>query len=456
MKTKYSCAALLTIGLLGAAGCSHKLDIAPVQSIDQSAALSTADGVKATLTGAYATLGSRETTGLLGGQTYVYADLLAYTNEITWSGTYQGLTQLNNKQITVDNNFVTNLWLTGYQVVNQTNNVLASLNVLSAADKARVEGEAKFIRGTVFFELIKLYAKAYNDGDPAANPGIPLVTTPTIIVDPSSNVARSTVAQTYAQIIKDLTDAESLMPQTNGFYATKYTAAAMLSRVYLMQGNYPAAAAAANRVIASGKYQLVADVTNEYPGTTQQPVSNTSEDIYAQQMNTQSGANVVNEYYGSSSYGGRGDIQVESATLSLFEPTDTRRTLFFDDAGSTRTLKYQNQYANVPILRLAEMYLTLAEANLRTGVTTGMDALTAVNTVRTRAGIAPLTRAQLTVDAVLQERTRELLFEGQQLHDLKRTKRNIGSIPWNSPRLIFPIPQREIQSNPALTQNEGY
>ena len=457
MKINLLYTALLTAGLFGAVGCSQKLDIAPVQSIDQSTALSTPDGVRATLTGAYATLSAGETTGLFGGQTYVYADLLAYTNELTWSGTYQGMTQFNNKQITVVNNFVTNLWLSSYRIVNQVNNVLASLSVLSDASKTSVEGQAKFIRGTIFFELVKLYAKSYNDGSPTANAGIPLVLTPTNAVDASSSVARNTVADTYAQVIKDLTEAENLLPATNGFYATKYAAAAELSRVYLMQGNYPMAAAAANRVITSGQYQLVSTVAAEYPGgTAQQPVGNTSEDIYSQQINTQSGANVLNEYYGSSSYGGRGDIQVNDAALNLYAAGDDRLKLFFNDAGSTRTLKYQNQYANVPILRLAEMYLTRAEANLRAGTTVGATPLADVNLIRTRAKATPLTAAQLTVDAVLLERERELLFEGQQLHDLKRTKRNVASIPWNSPRLIFPIPQREILSNTNLTQNEGY
>ena len=459
MKINKIYTALLTAGLLGLAGCSQKLAIAPVQSIDQSTALSNPDGVKATLTGAYATLSAGETTGLFGGQTYVYADLLGYTKDLVrWSGTYQGLTQMTNKQITIDNVFVTNLWLSSYRIVNQVNNVLASLETLNEADKARVEGEAKFIRGSIFFELVKLYAKAYTDGTPSANAGIPLVLTPTNFVDASSNVSRNTVAETYAQVLKDLTDAETLLPASNGYYATKYAAAAQLSRVYLMQNNYPMAASAANRVVASGQYQLVQSVAAAYPGgTAQQPVGNTSEDIYAQQINTQSGANVLNEYYGSSNYGGRGDVQVVDSTIAnLYGPNDQRGKLFFNDAGSTRTLKYQNQYANIPILRLAEMYLTRAEANLRAGTTVGAAPLADVNLIRTRAGATALTAAQLTVNAILLERQRELLFEGQQLHDLKRTKRNIGSIPWNSPQLIFPIPQREILSNSNLTQNEGY
>lgn len=455
--TRYTIqAALLAVSLLGAAGCNKRLDVSPVQSIDQSTALSTADGVRATLVGAYAALGASESVGVFGGQSYVYADLLGYTNELTWSGTYQGLTQLTNKQITVDNGFVTNLWLSGYRVINQVNNVLGALNVLSATDKNRVEGESKFIRGSVFFELVKLYAKAYNDGDPATNLGLPLVTTPTTTITDSSNVARSTVAQTYAQLIKDLTEAESLLPASNGVYATKYAVAAMLSRVYLMQGDYTSAAAAANRVIESGEYQLVTSIANEYPGTVQQPFGNTSEDIYDQQVNTQSGYNVLNEYYGSSTYGGRGDIQVDSTFLNQFSAGDERGTLFFDDNSSPRTLKYQNQYANVPVLRLAEMYLTRAEANFRLGTSVGATPLEDLNTIRTRAGLPALSQTGLTLDAILNERSLELAFEGQQLHDYKRTQRNIGSIPWNSPRLIFPIPQREMQSNPALVQNEGY
>ena len=108
------------------------------------------------------------------------------------------------------------------------------------------------------------------------------------------------------------------------------------------------------------------------------------------------------------------------------------------------------------ILRLAEMYLIRAESNFRLGTTTGDIPLKDINRIRARAGLSPLTTATLDLAAILKERKLELAFEGHLLHDIKRLQGNVGSLPWNSPKLVFPIPERETIANPNLVQNEGY
>lgn len=103
------------------------------------------------------------------------------------------------------------------------------------------------------------------------------------------------------------------------------------------------------------------------------------------------------------------------------------------------------------------MYLIRAEANFRNGTAIGATPLDDVNIIRERAKATPLMLVDLGV--ILNERVLELAFEGQSLFDLKRTKGSIGGgIQWNSPKLVFPIPQREMDANPALKgqQNEGY
>ncbi len=102
------------------------------------------------------------------------------------------------------------------------------------------------------------------------------------------------------------------------------------------------------------------------------------------------------------------------------------------------------------------MYLTRAEANLRLfpaapigGVSPTFD----LTTIRTRVGLNPLIA---TISNILNERAHELAFEGFALHDAKRTQTNINLIPWNDNKLVFPIPQREIDANPNLVQNPGY
>ena len=164
----------------------------------------------------------------------------------------------------------------------------------------------------------------------------------------------------------------------------------------------------------------------------------------------------MNTFYGSSDEGGRGDIEVTENFLSQFSAGDERANLFYDDGGSIRTVKFINQYGNIQVLRLAEMYLTRAEANFRAGTAVGATPLTDVNLIRARAGAAALTAAQVTLANILKERRLELAFEGTYIHDLKRTKSSVGTFPFDSPKLIFPVPLREITTNPALVQNTGY
>jgi starch-binding outer membrane protein, SusD/RagB family len=79
-----------------------------------------------------------------------------------------------------------------------------------------------------------------------------------------------------------------------------------------------------------------------------------------------------------------------------------------------------------------------------------------INKIRARVNLSPYNAGNLTLDLILQERNHELAFEGLTLGDKKRTETSVGSIAWNSPKLTFPIPDRERKVNPNLTQNEGY
>jgi starch-binding outer membrane protein, SusD/RagB family len=218
----------------------------------------------------------------------------------------------------------------------------------------------------------------------------------------------------------------------------------------MMQQNYPAAAAAANRVIESGEFELVANYASAFNNG-----SNTSEDIFAMQVTSQDGVNEMNTFFGAAEFAGRGDIIIEDAHLALYEEGDKRFNLFYEDeSGVMRTGKWINQFGNVNIVRLAEMYLTRAEANFRAGTAVGDTPVNDINVIRERAGLNPL--AAVTIADIMLERRRELAFEGHLIHDIKRTRANVGNLPFNSPKLVFPIPQRETDVNPNLVQNAGY
>ena len=454
MKNNFKLSIIGALSLFLITSCEKNLDINPTQSIDETQALLTSSDVEAALVGAYSDLGDADS---YGGALFVRSELLGNSpNEINWSGTYQTMTQIFNKQIPVDNSDVSATWTDAYQTINDVNNVLDAIDIVLETKKDRVEGEAKFIRGSLYFDLVKLYAKAWNDGDPTANDGVPLVLEPTRApLGDKDQKARAKVSEVYAQVIADLTSAEELLPDDNGFFASKYAAAAMLARVYLQKGDYTNAAAAASRVIESGVFGLTQTYAEAFPYddlNSSSVIGNTTEDVFAMQVTATQGINDFNTYFSPI---GRGDIDINQDYLDQFEAGDDRLNMYYDD-GSIRTGKFDMFYSAVHIIRLAEMYLTRAEANFREGTEVGAAPVDDINTIRERVNLPDYDAADLTLDLILTERNHELAFEGQTLSDKKRTQTDVGSIPWNSPKLIFPIPDRERKVNPNLTQNEGY
>jgi len=454
MKNTYKYTLLFASAVLSvASSCKKALEISPVNTIEQGNALRSSKDVEAALVGSYSALGSRN---LYGGRPFLMADFLANTDAIEWYGTYAELTQTINKSLLKTNTFVNNIWADSYTAINDANNVLAAIDKVDATKKNKVEGEAKFIRGSVYFDLVRLFGKAYNDGSPSTNLGVPIILTPTTAVTNESYVSRASVAAVYAQAIADLTEAEAKLPATNGFFASKSSAAGMLARLYLQMGNYAAAGAAANRVITSGNYTLTPAYISAFPKMGSIPGANTTEDVFAIQVTTLTGFNGYNEFYASSTYGGRGDAVISKAWIDRTYSTDDDRINAFYDDGDMFTSKFANQYGNVPIIRLAEMYLIRAECNVRLNPASpigGQTPLQDLAVIRNRAG---LTTTTATLTDILTERKLELAFEGFMLHDAKRTQSNIGSIPWNANQLVFPIPQIEIDANKNIVQNPGY
>lgn len=440
--------------LLMLSACNKQLDLKPYQSIDQSQAIQTAQDVQITLVGAY----NRAATGdWYGGGVFLYPDLLADQPYIIWQGTFTDLTNLTDQDIHIDDPEVNDMWYDAYQTINQTNNVLANVSKVAAADKDRTQGEAEFLRGMTYFDLARLYGKAWNDGDPTKNLAVPIVLTPTTAVTPASFVARSTVSQVYAQAIADLTDAEAKLPEDNDFFANKYAAAAILARLYLQKQDYTNAAKQANTVIESGAFSLNKNYADEFPYPGQTHVDNTPEDIFAIQVTAQQGTNTLNTFYASTDNGGRGDIIIKDSFVAGFENGDTRAEMYNEDSGGTLYCdKFDNIYGNVHIIRLAELYLIRAESNFRLGTTLGATPLADVNMIRARAKLKGLT-SLTTVAPILTERIHELAFEGGFfLHDAKRLEQKVAPLEWNDNKLVFPIPQVELNANPKLVQNPGY
>jgi tetratricopeptide (TPR) repeat protein len=450
-------AAILFTSLLATA-CEKRLDVFPYQSIADDKALLSEGDVNVTLIGAYD--GAQAAT-VYGGDIMVMNELIGNSENINFTGTFAGLSEAYKAQMTANNSNAAGTWAATYSTINRINNVLSAVDKVtsSTTKKNSVEGQALFLRGSLYFELVKLYAKPVGDGDYAANLGVPLVLTPTGNVTTADYKARATVKAVYDQVIADLTKAESLLPSSNGIYATKWAAAAQLSRVYLALKNYTDAGAAANRVIAGSGKTLASEIGKNWFTFINNGGTTPGEYIFSMKVTAQDGVNALNTYFGRTistiaGTAGRSDCKIKAAHLAQYETGDARKAYFELSGGNYYTKKHLDRFGDVPVVRLSELYLTRAEANQRNSTSVGATPLSDVNAIRTRAGLPALTA--VTLADILKERKLELAFEGQSLPDAKRLQTAVGTLAWNSPKLILPIPQREMDVNKQLVQNEGY
>jgi tetratricopeptide (TPR) repeat protein len=432
-----------------ATACEKNLDLKPYQNLDESVALSSDANVKIVMIGAYAVMRS---SAIYGGCILRNSELSGADGEISWQGTYNGPREIYNHQIIAANGDITSQWLNSYQCINICNNVLSALDVVDAADRDRIEGEALFLRSMMFFDLVRFYAKNYEPNTTNSQYGIPLILTPTHGVSSENMVGRNTVEEVYAKVITDLEQAAAILPESNGYYASSGAANALLARVYLQKGDYAKARDAANKVIGSDVYSL----TGTYAAAFNNEEAS-SEDIFSSKFTAADGINQMTEFWSTTDYGGRdGDIEIMQKHLDLYDIDDQRLSLFWIGNDGWRSGKWNTMYGLVNLFRLSEMYLIRAECNQRLGTSIGDTPLNDYNAIHMRAGLPAA--GSVTLDDILYERRLELAHEGFKLHDMKRLHKSVGSLLYNDPKLVYPIPAREIAANPTLAgqQNEVY
>ncbi|MEO6721458.1 MAG: RagB/SusD family nutrient uptake outer membrane protein [Ferruginibacter sp.] len=452
---------LVSILVSSFTACKKALDVEPRQTIDANTALQNDQDVNSLIVGGYSIMAGGN---LYGTNLLMLPDLLGSDGTSTWRGTFQSPKQIANKQM--DRNLAdANLtWTSAYDAINTANTAISALGVVKDADlKTQLEGEALFIRGVMHFELVRLYALPWGATADNSQLGVVIKTKPTTNeTEAFEKTPRNTVKQVYDQVIADLTKAVTLLPEENSKRITKYTALGFLSRVYLQQGDYAKARQAANDVIESGLFTLNASVSAVFTN------KDTKESIWEIQQNEQNNAGSSNNgmatFYSSQPGIGRADVRIAASFVANNYPAnDLRQSEWYyigtgARPGNTYTSKWSSYSQNLPIIRLSEMYLTRAEGNLAAGGaplgdTPGKDLAKVKNPLRTNS-TAP---ANPTLADVRNERFIELAFEGHRIHDLKRLRMPTGTFAWNSDKLVFPIPQREIDATLGiLLQNPGY
>ncbi len=476
---------VLTVAALQS--CDSFLDIEPEQSVSDQTVYGSHQGVVNALNGAWERIAGGQ---LYAGTSIFHSDLIANEFDMNWIGTFIQYREMNWKTLSTTDGTVSAKWIRAYHAIDLANNVLANLDLVRDADRDRVEGEALFIRGIMYFELVRFYALPFVKGEGNTHDGVPLVITPTTGITDDSYPSRASVAAVYQQVLSDLNAAKGKLSGlgtgagANGGRATSSTAAAFLARVHLAMEEWQAAAQEADFVISNfGGYAAL----NPTPRAAFNNDEYTSEDVFMIQQNSNSHAGAANDgiatFFASLPGMGRGDVNITQDHLDRFEEGDLRGlvlddpdiviisdvpTMFYigvgTDAGNIMSSKWGKYDANINVIRLAEMILTRAEANFRNGSSIGATPLADINAIRARAEAEPWT--ELTLELIKEERVRELAFEGHMIHDMRRFRGSTvapsGSthagqtLTWNDPRLVLPIPQREMDTNPNLNQNLAY
>jgi hypothetical protein len=445
---------LILTTLLAVSSCKKFVELgAPPTQVLFEDSFKTDAAAQSVIMGLYS-FSSQATNGLITSLTF-YSGVSS--DDLQYNSSDALVQEFANNAITNTNGTANAVWGTTYQLVKNANNAISGLTAsttLTPLVKNQLLGEAKFMRAFAYFHLVNLY------GD------VPLPLKDDYSAFENAALPRTSTTEVYAQIIKDLTEAQNLLPTayvgTFRGRVNKYAATALLARAYLYQKDYVNAEAQATQVINSAVYTLPAP---------EAAFINTSNEIIWQIGNllgvSVPGAAYVTLATVIPTY------TLADATYQSFEnTTDLRRTNWT----VTKTIggktyygisKYKigtgsgNEY-NIA-LRFAEQYLIRAEARAQQNNISG--AKTDVDMVRSRAGLggvsANLSQAQM-LTAIEQERKVELFGEwGHRWFDLKRTNRAnavIGVLKptWKSTSVLFPIPQAQILLNPSLTQNSGY
>jgi len=437
--------------------CKKILDVVSPNEVADADVFKTAEGLRNARIGMYATLESEDYYGA------IYPLLAECYSDNGTTGGYDviDLNDIAYRTVQPSNIYVENTYIAIYNTIYTTNKVINNIDKVSGMDddeKSNIIGEAYFIRSLANFDLLRMFGEHWDKGSAY---GISIVTTSDAVKTP---VARSTVDDSYKQIIADLQKAVTNLNTYNGAqYASVSAAKALLARVYLYYGDNTNAAKMATEVIGDDNFALLG------PGDFTQ--------VYTKKLTTESVFELVFDlqhpsFYNTQTYlrddALRSDVNFLAAEdlHTFFEgrPDDGRSQLVdYENIDVSiqpdgRTQKYRGEATkdnSAYVIRLAEMYLIRAEAR---GKTAGLNDL---NTIREARGMEDLTDEDVSTDedflnAVLDERRAELNFEGHRLFDLARTGK-VGDVLGEDVNPIMPIPQRETAAtNGVVKQNPGY
>lgn len=475
-------------------GCSKQnLDPVPKTSLSDLSVFDTKDRIVAQVNGLYSLMKSGQ---FLGGRYFVYNDIRddnfipnsnnGVTNFATWNHTVLSST-----------NEVNNCWGAIYSAINAINIFIEGLDaawtsgkittLITEAEKNQYKSEALALRGMSYFYLLQLYALPYNKSN-GSDPGVPLrIKASKTAAD--NDMARSSVAEVYTQILKDLNDAEPLSIVSYGTGAAnallnttrvhRNTIIAFKTRVYLHKNDWAnVLTESAKMVSATAPFTSSTGVPNAlnstFAGIWATPYT-TAESIFSMPFTATNLAGTQNSlavYYHPSSSESYFLVTTAGSTFSQINAADSRKLLFVTLTGKTYIGKFTNYTSPVdyaPVIRYAEVLLNRSEAIVKSGNAVTQQAVDLLNAVRTRsyaAGgytLASFPTVASFTTAIMLERSIEFLGEGIRNFDLMRTVSTIpgkdgtpfamglvSSVAPSDPTYVWPTPSTESNMNKLL------
>ena len=349
-----------------------------------------------------------------------------------------------------------NDWENTFRRINIFNTVLFNLDHYHIPNSENVRGQALVLRASAYLEATQVWCLAYDKNSSASNKGLPLR------LDPDMNIpsVRSTLQQTYDQILSDLHTAAGLLPNTqiSVIRPSKVTALGFLARAYLYMGDYEKSLLYGNQALAIHSSLLDYNTLNvgaSYPVTA---------------MNTEV---LLPTSMGYSAFLATNQAKIPLLMYNSYHDNDLRKVIFFKKNAQGEILfkgNYSGSSARSNCLAMDEIYLTVAESSAQINETAkAMTTLNQLLVKRWKTGtFTNLTAGtkEEAVQIIRKERRKELLFRGLRWADLKRYNREgadlmltktlngvLYTLPANDLRYAIAIPEDIIQMT-GMPQNE--
>lgn len=403
--------------------CSNMLDLYPHSAVSPDAV--TENDIMALRNGMYYSVQNSPQV-----RSYIMFDILG--GDLT-SSTYNPL-DIINTMLSPLSSYMSGGWNGYYDAIYQINNVLSVTERFPNSEiSQRTRGEAFYLRAYVYYCLLARW------GD------VPILRKNTM-----DKVFRDPVSDVWTFIEDDLNNASSLLGASTNYYYVSYDAVtALQARVYLCQGKKKEAADAAESLIGTYKLDSFEKIFRK--------LSNTEIIFAFENLSEESSINISDLFY---TYGhpnkGQGSYKLTSAAVAMYDDNDNRKSItVINISGTDCVNKYPSgQTGKDPVIisRVAEMYLISAEAQ---GSVNGLGRLNELRIKRGLGAISPSSSDQF-LNAVLEERRRELLGENLRYHDLVRTGKAVSTLGIQPHQTLLPMPGNELQRNPNLTPNPGY